>query len=390
MALKITVDGTVHTPMPGNQAPLQIGAHATLEGTLATAAAQLQLQARLRPETGTTDTALQADVQAAVAPGRRSPLQSATATLRALDLAALWPQAPPRSCRAPCRQAPRPARPEAPAGWALGVQLQNTLPGPWDTARLPLTALQAKATYDGTRWTLPGATASVGRAAASHCQGRYTPPPARWRARRSCASSARRCTPRWRRPVGPGQCAHRTVRWFSARTSAPLTPARPELLAGPRSPAAHPPPHHPRPMADRARHIHRPKRRPGRCTSSACCSTRCTPGWRRPTCVSTPHPVRPGPAGPGSAGATARASGQLAPLRGQGELQVQWADVARTQAWLVGLPWIGADLQRRCKAHLPRAQRSSPPAGPEAGATWRPSPAPHRHPARTTPCCKPA
>ena len=94
MALKITVDGTVHTPMPGNQAPLQIGAHATLEGTLATAAAQLQLQARLRPETGTTDTPLQADVQAAVAPWAPQPLQSATATLRALNLAALWPQAP--------------------------------------------------------------------------------------------------------------------------------------------------------------------------------------------------------------------------------------------------------------------------------------------------------
>ena len=40
---------------------------------LATAAAQLQLQARLRPETGTTDTPLQADVQAAVAPWAPQP-----------------------------------------------------------------------------------------------------------------------------------------------------------------------------------------------------------------------------------------------------------------------------------------------------------------------------
>ena len=56
---------------------------------------------------------------------------------------------------------PTPGTAEAPADWAIGVQLQNTLPGPWDASRLPLTALQANATYDGTRWTLPGASASA-------------------------------------------------------------------------------------------------------------------------------------------------------------------------------------------------------------------------------------
>ena len=47
MALDATVDGTVRTAVPGGGAALQVGAHATLQGTLATAAAQLQLQARL-------------------------------------------------------------------------------------------------------------------------------------------------------------------------------------------------------------------------------------------------------------------------------------------------------------------------------------------------------
>ena len=28
------------------------------------------------------------------------------------------------------------------------------------------------------------------------------------------------------------------------------------------------------------------------------------------------------------------------------QILLRWADVARTQAWLVGLPWIGADLQK--------------------------------------------
>eukprot|EP01035_Chromulina_nebulosa_P010661 gene10661-14305_t len=49
MALDATVDGTVRTAVPGGGAALQVGAHATLQGTLATAAAQLQLQARLQP-----------------------------------------------------------------------------------------------------------------------------------------------------------------------------------------------------------------------------------------------------------------------------------------------------------------------------------------------------
>ena len=53
MALDATVDGTVHTAVPGGGADLQLAAHATLQGTLATAAAQLQLNGHIAPVSST-------------------------------------------------------------------------------------------------------------------------------------------------------------------------------------------------------------------------------------------------------------------------------------------------------------------------------------------------
>jgi translocation and assembly module TamB len=125
LGLQARVDGTVQASVPGGGAPQQVDAHATLEGTLATAAAQLQLKAQLRPAGGAVSAPasapvassarpapgktanrpnrslppqpaepMQADLAASLAPWQTQPLQSATATVRALDLAALWPQAP--------------------------------------------------------------------------------------------------------------------------------------------------------------------------------------------------------------------------------------------------------------------------------------------------------
>ena len=57
---------------------------------------------------------------------------------------------------------------------ALQAALRNDLPGPWDTTRLPLTALDASASYDGTRWTVPSATLQAGTGSIT-AQGHYTP-----------------------------------------------------------------------------------------------------------------------------------------------------------------------------------------------------------------------
>ena len=52
LALDATVDGTVRTAVPGGTSAIQLGAHATLQGTLATAAAQLEAAAQLKPVAG--------------------------------------------------------------------------------------------------------------------------------------------------------------------------------------------------------------------------------------------------------------------------------------------------------------------------------------------------
>lgn len=198
MALNATVDGTVSAAVPGGTTALQVGAHATLQGTLATAAAQLQLQARISPtaaQAGPTQPPpapaksptrqsaklpspaaepMQADLQAALAPWSPRPLQSAQATLRAVNLAALWPQAPTTRLHGTVQAGPTGSGATAGTGWSLQAQLRNELAGPWDQARLPITALQADASYDGTRWTVPGATVNTGTGAVT-LQGNYTP-----------------------------------------------------------------------------------------------------------------------------------------------------------------------------------------------------------------------
>ncbi|MFP5442645.1 MAG: DUF490 domain-containing protein, partial [Betaproteobacteria bacterium] len=204
MALNATVDGTVSAAVPGGTAALQVGAHATLQGTLATAAAQLQLQARISPtaaQAGPTEPPpapaksptrqsakqpppaaepMQADVQATLAPWSPQPLQSAQATLRAVNLAALWPQAPATQLHGTVQAGPAgPTGPSAgaaaaPTGWTVNAQLRNELAGPWDQARLPITTLQADANYDGTRWAVPGATVNAGPGTVT-LQGSYTP-----------------------------------------------------------------------------------------------------------------------------------------------------------------------------------------------------------------------
>ncbi|MDD2546246.1 MAG: DUF490 domain-containing protein, partial [Burkholderiaceae bacterium] len=186
MALQAQVQGSVDTPLPGGrlgpERMLQAHAEFTLQGTLATPAAQLQLQARLRtlppsPEGPAAHTAppaprMQADLHATLAPWATQPLVQAEATVDAIDLAALWPGAPQTRLHGQLKAgAPRP---DDAAPWRLELQLRNSLSGPWDQSRLPLSALQANALYDGARWSMPSATASVGTGRIS-LQGHYTP-----------------------------------------------------------------------------------------------------------------------------------------------------------------------------------------------------------------------
>lgn len=368
MALNATVDGTVRTAVPGGTTALQVGAHATLQGTLATAAAQLQLQARISPtaaQAGPTQPPpapaksptrqsaklpspaaepMQADLQATLAPWSPQPLQSAQATLRAVNLAALWPQAPTTRLHGTVQAGPTGSGATAGTGWSLQAQLRNELAGPWDQARLPITALQADASYDGTRWTVPGATVNTGTGAVT-LQGNYTP-----------ATGALE-----------GQAELRNLRPDALHTAWAAAPLAGRVGAQMQGDVV-------RFTADiRATGTAASGKTPTNRTALLRINTLTTQGSWQP-----PSPTQPGGtlqlerllldalqarieatnlrvapgvlSGQGQIaltvpGATARAQGSLAPQAGTGDLQVQWTDVDQTQRWLASLPLVGTRLQ---------------------------------------------
>jgi translocation and assembly module TamB len=171
MAVQATLDGQVRTVTPGSAQLLELAAHATVSGTLATEAARLQVLAQLRPPAleaaNTAASAMQADLRADIAPWAPQPLLQASTEVRALNLAALWPQAPTTALQGSVQAGPQAA------GWHISSQLRNDLPGPWDKGRLPVSAIDAQADYDGVQWHVPQAQVSVGNGHIS-AQGVYT------------------------------------------------------------------------------------------------------------------------------------------------------------------------------------------------------------------------
>ena len=397
MALDATVDGTVHTAVPGGGADLQLAAHATLQGTLATAAAQLQLNGHIAPASSTdpgTDGSgaapapMQADVQATLAPWQKQPLQSATAALRSVNLAALWPQAPVTALHgtvqagptgtatapgAPNR--PHPSNPSNPpsegdAGWSIHTELRNDLPGPWDQARLPLGALTATATYDGNRWTVPHAVASTvagtgvvkkdGKdkrtdldAGTATLQGHYTPATGAvdGQAELRAVSPAALHTALAAAPLS-GRISARTdgtaVR-FQADIQAANTRAtgagRPDALrintfsTQGRWQAADKPDETGKPDASGGTVLLERLLLDAQQARLEATQLRVDLGAQSAQgqlALTLP-------------GATARAKGQIAARTGAGELQVQWSDIDRTQRWLNTLPLVGAQVQRALK-----------------------------------------
>ncbi|MFN3436476.1 MAG: translocation/assembly module TamB domain-containing protein [Acidovorax sp.] len=404
MELNLTVDGNVQTTVPGSTStiPIQLGAHATLQGTLATAAARLELQARVSPvadraTTGTTPlqpsqpastttsttspeksgpktttkptakaTApvpaepMQADVRATLAPWALQPLLAATATLRAVNLAALWPQAPVTQLHGTLQAGPTTtdAAPGGTAptssGWSIKTQLRNDLPGPWDKARLPLTALQASATYDGTRWDVPSATLSAGTGNAT-VQGHYTPAtgalegqadlralrpdalhtalaaaPLSGRIRAETQGTAVRFNADIRATPGPAARSTSTAR--ATRTTGPA-PLRINTLTAQGS-------WQPSTTAQ------------GADTGGTLQIDRLVLDALQARAEATNLRIALGAQSAQGQlsltvpGAIARANGQIAPQTGAGDLQVQWVDADRTVQWLTTLPFVGADLQQ--------------------------------------------
>lgn len=160
MALSVLVDGTAQTTLPSSQQPLQLQAHASVSGTLSGPDATLALQAdlspqhepphpRSRPPSLVNGAAtMQASVSARLQPWQAQPLAQAQARWQALDLAALWPQAPHTRLSGEATVEP------AGAGWQGTLVLDNHLSGPLNAQRVPLEHLVARMAYTQGRWTI--------------------------------------------------------------------------------------------------------------------------------------------------------------------------------------------------------------------------------------------
>jgi translocation and assembly module TamB len=382
MALDATVDGSVHQAVPGSSASVQVQAHATLKGTLSTAAAQLQLDARLRPlapdaqaaEAATPPASrppaapgtrpaparqrapstpasvpetMQADLQATLAPWAPQPVQQARATLRAVNLATLWPQAPATLLHGTLQAGPMVA--PAASGWAVQAQIHNELAGPWDQSRLPLTALAASATWDGTRWSIPGATASVDQGTAT-LQGHYTPATgaidgqARLRnlppdALHSALAAAPLSGSVVAQTAGSGSVAFTADIQAGNATRAPGAQGNPKPAAARQAAPAL------RINALQAKGQWQAQEDGGtvrldrllvdamqaRLEATALRVTLGAISVQGQLQLTVP-------------GASAQAKGALAPRTGAGEIQVQWTDADRTQRWLTSLPGLATAL----------------------------------------------
>ncbi len=135
-ALQATVQGRVQAPVPGRTEAVALQLRARATGTLE----RIAVQAELAGEPGApVAAATRADARAVLTPWGPVPLPEADARFAALDLAALWPQAPQTLLSGQLRVQPR----EADA-WGVEAELHNGAPGAWDRGRLPVEQLRAE------------------------------------------------------------------------------------------------------------------------------------------------------------------------------------------------------------------------------------------------------
>lgn len=316
LALQARVQGRVEATVPGTGQARPWEAEAQAQGTLAGAGAQVAVQARVR-SAAQAAVPVHADLQARIAPWGAQPLLQAQATLQALDLAALWPQAPATQLDGSARLEPADG-----GGWHVEADLRNARPGPWDRQRLPLAALQAQARLQDGTWTLEHAHLRAGGGSAT-AQGRYTP------ARQALQGQVQV------RGIDPAQ-------WHSQFPSAPVSGSASAALqpdggvdfsADLRSPV---------PAAQRAGALHLAAQ--GRWQGAQLTLARLELAALQARLqaqalqIDTTAPQARGRVQAQVPGATLALDGSIAARTGSGTLDLQLADAALAQQWLAALP----------------------------------------------------
>ena len=138
--LGVHLQGRIAAPVPGAGAPLPLVFQARADGRLA----DFDLQAKVQTEPGGSGDA-QATLVGRVTPWEPLPLARARADFEAFDASAIWHQAPHTLLSGRVTLQPRNE-----TTWAIGADLRNALPGPWDRQRVPASRVQ----LDGD-WRLP-------------------------------------------------------------------------------------------------------------------------------------------------------------------------------------------------------------------------------------------
>jgi translocation and assembly module TamB len=176
MALHIAAQGQVQTPASGRTPALQLQVQSTVKGQLSGSQAQLSVQGDLAPTPGQGALGRAQDkvhlaLQAQIQPWQEQAVLQAEGQWQALDLAPLWPAAPQTRLQGQVR-----LMPDGPS-WQLDAQTENLLPGAWDLQRLPLSQLNLKARHAQGLWQIQQAGARLG---AGQLQGEGQQTPQGW------------------------------------------------------------------------------------------------------------------------------------------------------------------------------------------------------------------
>ncbi len=153
MTLKAQIAGTLSMALASKKEPLALSFQASAQGLLTDLQAKAELD-MTQPDAATKDAndkkdrqssaRPQASATARIMPWAAQPLPQADVTFRALDLAALWPDAPQTLLTGSAHVQPLTSKGEpSQAAWGLQLTLANAQPGPWDRQRLPLETLKA-------------------------------------------------------------------------------------------------------------------------------------------------------------------------------------------------------------------------------------------------------
>ena len=149
LLLDAAFSGALEAPVPGRTGTLPLLFTASVKGPLAELALKATLQLLdTKPALAITN-APRATATARITPWATQSLPEADASFRALNIAALWPDAPQTALTGAASVRPSStirttAGTTATQAWLLQTKIVNELPGPWDKSRLPLENLQAQ------------------------------------------------------------------------------------------------------------------------------------------------------------------------------------------------------------------------------------------------------